>query len=154
MKDSTKRRIAFEICYFFGLLQFRGLPLLLGIVLKVFGEDYLNIFKKHDLYGSEDANKMLIMGFSFTLSLMYIPYFIRFIQWVKKWNGNEQYKCKDWKEKENSLFFLCIILINFVIGVIMLVLNKFTSPTEFGFFFIPSFFSSMFAFFIENTKGI
>lgn len=89
---------------------------------------------------------MLIIGFSFTLSLMYIPYFVRFIQWVKKWNGNEQYQCKDWKEKETSLFFLCIILINFVISVIMLVLNIFTNPTEFGFFFIPSFFSSMFAF--------
>lgn len=115
MKDSTKRRIAFEIGYFCDLFKFRGLPLVIGAVLKVLSEDYLNIVNRNDFSGG-DASIMLIIGLAITLPLLYIPYIIRLAQWVKKTNGDKQYKVVDWKNFDFQMILIYILLINLFIS--------------------------------------
>ena len=149
MKDSTKRRIAFEISYFYKLFKYKGLPLLFAVVLKLLSEDCFNVINKVDLYSGEDATIILFVGLALTVPLLYIPYIVRLMQWVKKTNGNKNYLATDWQVSDRLLLIVYLLFLNLIICALII---KFDFGSDVcWWYFCVSFVSSFYGFLDQIT---
>ncbi len=79
MKDNTKRKIAFEISYFFGILKYGCIPIIIWFFFRL-----LFIF---DVIKSRETDRyILATSLAITTMLFAFPYYTRLINWLKRWN--------------------------------------------------------------------